>query len=315
MPTFNLIQLQYFCSVAETGSFAGAGIRENVSATAIAASISQLERAMKSQLCVRRRAHGVDLTPNGRLLLDEARALLKAAEEVDLKVAGQGKELVGPITVGCYPTFAPTLIPALIDGFSAVHPQVQVDFRIAPQGSLMELLSEGRIDLILVYDLNLPLDLQGFVLYETPVHIIVGARHRLAGRGSVELAELKDDPYVFFDSSPASDHAMEIFKNAGIMPNVRYRSEQYELTRALVARNLGYCMMIHRSRSNTSYEGLALETLELKPTMPLERVQVAWLRRTPLTSRAAAFAEFARDSVGREQQRWFDSVRGVKING
>ncbi|YCH08998.1 LysR substrate-binding domain-containing protein [Arthrobacter sp. alpha11c] len=315
MPSFNLVQLQYFCSVAETGSFAGASIRENVSATAIATSISQLERAMKTQLCVRRRAHGVDLTPSGRLLLDEARALLRAAEEVDLTVAGQGRDFVGPITVGCYPTFAPTLIPALIDGFAALHPRVDVDFRIAPQGGLMELLREGRIDLILVYDLNLPLDLEGVVLYETPVHIIVGARHRLAGKGSVALTELKDDPYVFFDSPPASDHALEIFKDFGITPNIRYRSEQYELTRALVARNLGYCMMIHRSRSKSSYEGLPLATLELEPAMPLERVQVAWLRRAPLTSRAAALTEFARDFVGKEQQRWFDSVRGVGGRG
>lgn len=293
MPSFTLIQLRYFLAVAETGSFAAAATRERVSATAVASAVGQLEQAVGAKLCIRRRAHGVELTRSGHVLRDEAVKLLRAADEVDRTVAGGGQELVGPLVVGCYGNFAPSLLPGLIEGFSARNPRVDVDFHIAAQDVLQAMLFDGRIDVALMYDIDLRHGVEKRRLYEARVYLLMSADHRLADREAVSLEQLKDDPYILFDSPPAGDRAMSIFADAGIEPHVRFRSEQFELTRALVARNLGYCMMIYRSRSNLSYEGLPLVEVALDPPVPSASVVLAWTTAGGLSARAAAFIDFA----------------------
>lgn len=293
MASFNLVQLRYFLSVADLGSFAAAAERENVSATAIASAVTQLERSLDTRLCVRRRALGVELTRAGRLLAAEAARLLSSADEIERTVAGAGRDLVGPLVVGCYGNFAPTLLPGLIEGFSALHPRVDVNFRIASQDVLQDLLLDGQIDLALVYDIDLRPGMMKKELYRSRVHLIVSAEHRFAERGSVTLSEMREDPYILFESPPAGDHALAIFEAHDITPRIRFRSEQFELTRALVARNLGYCMMVYRSRSHVSHEGLRLVELEITPEIDPESTILVWPRSMVLSTRAHAFADFA----------------------
>jgi DNA-binding transcriptional LysR family regulator len=82
---FSLIQLQYFLSVASLGSFAAAGLAENISPSAIASATTTLERSLGVQLLVRQRSKGVVLTPDGRWLAGEARRLLDSAETLSAR--------------------------------------------------------------------------------------------------------------------------------------------------------------------------------------------------------------------------------------
>src|SRR5690349_8025732 len=111
MVDFSLRQLTYFLAVAEAGSIAAAAARLHVTATAVAASVTELERILGVQLLVRRRAHGASLTPSGSYLAARAAALLREADELSLSVAGRGTELAGPLTLGCYVTLSPTVLP------------------------------------------------------------------------------------------------------------------------------------------------------------------------------------------------------------
>jgi len=58
--------------VAEGGTLTGAGRRLCISQSAGSLALGELERAPKVQLCVRREAHGITLTPPGKRLLAQA---------------------------------------------------------------------------------------------------------------------------------------------------------------------------------------------------------------------------------------------------
>ena len=73
---FSLRQLARFVAVAEEGSISAAAERLFMSQSAIADSITELDRGLGADLCMRRRAQGVFLTPTGKLLLNRARRLL-----------------------------------------------------------------------------------------------------------------------------------------------------------------------------------------------------------------------------------------------
>ena len=134
----------------------------------------ELEHALGSDLCVRRRAQGVSLTPMGKLVLERAKSLLAEAAELAYLVRGTGTELVGPLVVGCFVTLAPTVLPKLLTAFEEQHPQVTVDFIEGPQDQLREALLSGEIDAAVLYDMGPLEELDRIVLYEARGYALLG---------------------------------------------------------------------------------------------------------------------------------------------
>src|SRR5690606_30033921 len=122
MPTYTLRQLEYLVAVADAGSISPAAGALHVTPPAVASAITELERTLHTQLMVRRKAHGVVLTPTGTFLYNRATTLLRDAEELQLATASGGAELVGPLVLGCYATLAPTIVPTLMRWVAEQHP-------------------------------------------------------------------------------------------------------------------------------------------------------------------------------------------------
>lgn len=294
MSELTLVQLRYFCLVAEMGSFSAAGAKQHVSATAIASAITALENAVGAQLCVRRRSHGVRLTTSGQLLYTKARQLLASTEEMRLLLAGGGRELVGPLSIGCYSTFAPTILPELVETFNAAHPRVTLSLSVRSQELLIDDLLEGRLDCVLLYDIDLPDGLEKQVLYHAPIYILMSADHRLAMRTSVALKELQDDPLIIFESTPAGPHTFHVLQNHGLNAHVAYRTTEYELVRSMVARNLGYSLMIHRTPAAVSYEGRRLVHMPIHPPLSVEAAVAVWPQGVTPNPRVRELIQVAR---------------------
>src|SRR5436305_14964609 len=89
-PAYSLRQLQYFVVVAESGTIRAAAARLHVAESAVSMSLTELERTLQVQLVVRRRAHGVQITPSGRATLRLAKALLHQAHELEAEISGEG---------------------------------------------------------------------------------------------------------------------------------------------------------------------------------------------------------------------------------
>ena len=95
-PAFSLRQLLYFVTVAEAGTIREAA-RLHVTESAVSVAITELERAMRVRLCVRRRALGVTLTPSGLSTLRRAKVLLRQAGELAAEASGGPGALAGPL--------------------------------------------------------------------------------------------------------------------------------------------------------------------------------------------------------------------------
>jgi DNA-binding transcriptional LysR family regulator len=116
---------------------------------------SRLWRAVPwTQLCVRRKAHGITLTPTGTSVLRRARALLRQAADLEAEARDDTDELSGALPVGCYLTIAPTVLPRVLRGFGEVHPRVTIDFREGTQDALQQQLLDGELDLAVLYELD-----------------------------------------------------------------------------------------------------------------------------------------------------------------
>ena len=77
----SLRQLRYVVAAADTGHVTAAAKRLNVSQPSISSAIAELEAEIGVPLFIRHHARGVTLTPVGERVVNEARLLLKHAQD------------------------------------------------------------------------------------------------------------------------------------------------------------------------------------------------------------------------------------------
>ncbi len=297
----NLRQVQCFVLAVEHGTMTAAAQRLLVSQSAISLAISGLERDLGTQLLLRQRSRGLALTAAGQRFLPQARELLARAEELRADTQAQGGELTGSLTVGCFRTAAPFILPGLLETFAERHPQVALDFIEGPLPELERALHEGRCELALVYDLQVGPGIVCEALYEADAYVLLSPAHPLARRfgpqDAVPLRALAEHDLVLLDVPPSGAHITGVFEQQGVIPRVRYRISSMELLRSLVARNLGYALVISHPRSDVSYEGLPLESRVLQGPVRSTRFSIAWNADARRTLRARAFAEHCREMI------------------
>ncbi|MDD7919186.1 LysR family transcriptional regulator [Actinomycetospora callitridis] len=290
-PAYSLRQLAYFVAVAEAGTLAGASATLHVSASALSLALDELERALDAQLTVRRRAHGIRLTPAGQETLRRARRLLREADELADAAGGDPREVAGTVRVGCYTTLAPGLLPATIGRFTARHPRARVEFVEGSQDVLQRGLLDGELDVAVLYDHRLDPVLELTPLSSNTPHLVLPRDHRLVhGSAPVALADLVDEPMVLLDLPPSSEHALGVCLAAGLSPRIRYRTVNAETARALVGQGLGFTVLAQPEPGGRD-EVAAVPIAEDPAPLP---IVMGWSGRVAPTATARAFADAAR---------------------
>jgi DNA-binding transcriptional LysR family regulator len=291
----NLRQVECFVVAADAGSMTGAAERLHVSQSAVSLAVAGLERSLGTELFLRHRGRGLTLTLAGRELLVPARNLLADSEAVRSQADVIGHGLAGRLTVGCFGTGAPLVLPALMETFEQRYPGMTLDFVEGSTAVLEEALLGGACEIALMYDIGLHVTLDKEPLYSTVPYALVAPEHELAERDRVTLAELSEFDFVALDVQPVHEHQLGLFAFAGVAPRVRYRTSSYELARSLVARNLGFTLLISRPYGDVSYEGRPLRIVPLEGDVKTVDVMLATPPGVRPTLRAQAFAAHCRE--------------------
>lgn len=169
------------------------------------------------QLTVRRKAHGVTLTPTETQMLRLARDMLRQGEDLE-NVASGGDTPSGVLSIGCYVSLAPTALPPLLQEFSALHPGLDLDFAEGTQDVLQHRLLSGELDLAILYDMEVRPEMRRAVIHTMRPHILLPDGHRFAGRHSVSLVDLAEEPMVLLDAPPSSHNTLGIVERLGVVP-------------------------------------------------------------------------------------------------
>ncbi len=78
-----------------------------------------------------------------------------------------------------------------------------------------------------------------------------------------------------------------------IEPLIGHRTQNFELTRCLVGRGLGYALLFQNPPIEQTYEGHSVITRPITEKVPPSRVVMAFPRGAQLTARARRFIEYA----------------------
>jgi DNA-binding transcriptional LysR family regulator len=305
--SLNLHQVECFVVAAQEGTLTAAAERLLLSQSAVSLAVAGLERSLGVQLFIRKRARGLALTAAGQAFLPEARDLLAHAEDVRASAESAASALTGRLTVGCFRTTAPFLLPVLLETFGREHPEVDLLFLEGTLHDIERALLDGRCEIAIMYDIDVNPALERESLYGRVPYVLVAPEHELAGKARVALEELADFEMIMLDVPPSREYFEGMFAHAGVSPSVRYATGSYELVRSLVARNLGFGLLISRPYGDTSYEGRPLEAIPLAGDVLPVDLCLAWPRGVRRTRRARAFAEHCRTVLmGKDGPRTFD---------
>ena len=298
MTEVSLRQLELFAALPNFTTLSAAAAHLHISESALSQAITGLERAVGEQLCVRRKARGLTLTPTGQQFAKQARQIVADTRELVLS-AGGGQQLSGPVKLGCYSTFATNVVPELLEGFPRRHPGVHIEITVGTNEELLFALEAGRLDVALVYDVSLPVGYRRRKLYATELEVHLHPEHPLATAGTIDLPDLVGEPYIQFHATPGTVNVIDAFAARGLEPDISVSVPEIGLVEALVGRGLGYGLLMSRPGAlPTSLEGLPVVTRPLDPPVTRSHVVAIWPEDMNLTPRASALLDFAEEKFG-----------------
>lgn len=202
------------------------------------------------------------------------------------------------LALGCFQTFAPYVVPALVARLKKLHPGIALTLVEADQRNLLASLHRGELDLALLYDFGIDRDIEVEQLAELSPYVLLPQGHALADTQTVELEALVQEPLILLDVEPSRDYFLSLFRDRGLEPFIGYRTSSFEMVRGLVGHGLGYSLLATKPANNISYDGRALVTRALSGEVKNSRLVLAHLASRPMDASALAFAGHCRSFFG-----------------
>jgi LysR family transcriptional regulator, benzoate and cis,cis-muconate-responsive activator of ben and cat genes len=192
-----LRHLRYFVAVAEMENVSRAATqRLHVAQPSLSRQIRDLEDEVGVQL-LERTAKSVRLTDAGRAFLDEARAILKHADEAVLKARGvAGKQ---ELRVGDWPLGTGRVMPMLLRAYQQAMPNVHVKLHDWTVDQNIAGVRDGRLQLAILLPplkANALAELRFQEVATARVSLAVSANHPFARRQSVSLTDAAREPFI-----------------------------------------------------------------------------------------------------------------------
>ncbi|WP_433786316.1 LysR family transcriptional regulator [Actinomycetospora sp. CA-101289] len=258
-----LRQLVSFDAVVRHGGFGRAAEHLHIAQPAVSAHIRRLEDELGVRLLART-TRRVGLTEAGELFLARVRRVLTELETARDEAADLAAVLRGEVVLGTAPVLGGLDLAAALAAFAARHPGVLLTVRSAPVAGLLADLDVGEVDLVLgPLDDDLPRHQTATPLVEDDLVLLTPPGHRLARSARIDLADLRDDPFVCLPPDSGLRRALDAAAaDAGFRADVPLEAPTPADVRAFVGAGLGVALL---AASTVRDAGPAVGVHEVRP--------------------------------------------------
>ena len=158
----SLKQLSYLVALAKELNFTRAAESCFVGQSTLSAGLKELEEGLGIRL-VERDRQNVSLTPAGVGVLERARVILAASEDLVEYSNALSKPMTATIRLGVIPTIAPFLLPNVLPDIRQRFPNLKITLREDLTKNLLTRLADHQLDFALI---ALPYDVSGLLVKE-----------------------------------------------------------------------------------------------------------------------------------------------------
>lgn len=272
-------QLVQFLTITETRSISEAARQLGITQPAISRSIKQLEESLGVQL-LERRATGVVLTPEGRILARRVKLMSIEYEHALAEMVDLNQGLGGRLRIAAGPVWILELLPPVIKEFHEQFPNVRVSVVSGGHPGQLEQLLSGELDAV-CGTLDFPAHSE--IIKETILRI----RHTVIARQGHPLSLLKRVSARDLASYPWLVHANHLQSTSRI--GSYFSQHGLEPPRiAVETSTLGAVAFLRKSDFLTTYAVQGLETLRELGLTGIEQEGTLWDFEAGIVSRRSS---------------------------
>ncbi|WP_336773584.1 LysR family transcriptional regulator [Paenibacillus sp. MMO-58] len=279
-----LLQLQYFLTVARLEHVTEAARHLHVTQSSLSKTIQRLEEDLGVPL-FDRVGRKLRLNESGsRFLLRAERALFELdqgkQELNDLSSSEQGTIELAVNTA--------SMLPNILREFRKKKPNIQFHVQMLTTQEMVAHLHRGDIDFCLSSPPLEGEDIECRIMYRDPILLAVPKSHRLAGRSSVSLPELKDEWFVGVKKGYGTrDLVDSICKKAGFEPKFVYEGDEPARINALVEAEIGIAFIPGTARNSNGQ----IAYLEIEKNELVREIALLWHKSRYVSRAAQSFRE------------------------
>src|SRR5215813_12286210 len=275
-----LKDLRYLVAVADTRHFGRAAEKCFVSQPTLSAQLKKLEDYLGVQL-IERQPKNVTLTEAGEQIVERARRMLEASEEIMTLAHAHRDPLAGKLRLALLPTIGPYLLPRVSQVMRKALPRLELRLYEYQTGQMLEKLEAGDLDLGI---LALPVDAQGLEtreLYTEPFMVAVPDQHRLAKRETVRVDDLEGETLLLLeDGHCLRDQALEVCSRVGTQEKQDFRATSLETLRQMVATGAGVTLLPDLASRGAYGNARGVVTRPFSRPAPVRHVGGVWRKTT-----------------------------------
>lgn len=284
LPPFSLRQLQYFVTLARTGSFTETAERVAVTQPALSTAIRQMESLLGGPV-FDRATHPVTLTDLGREILPLAEHLLETADTTFSSMKDSARLRQQIVRLSMLPASTGRVIPVL-GAVAANMPAIRYEIRDVIHPELANDVLSGASDI----GIGVPCDDPRLVeqpLFVDTLAVVMRADDPWASASAVPWARLSERKLAMFQRGDIADWLGKLAE-AQHVPRIEvvYRAEFVETLWELVRARMALSVL------PLMYEDLLFDSqLTFRPLIePTITRRIVALRRVPLVHSAAVDA-------------------------
>jgi len=296
-----LRHLRYFVAVAEELHFGRAALRLNLAQPPLSQQIRSLEAELGVALFLRT-SRRVELTTEGRLFLEQARAVLLHARKAAEMMQAASRGEAGRISIAFVTSAVYALVPAVLREFRRTCPAVEMHCVEMKPARQTEALKQREIDVGFVRTISSDDLFQAETLTREPLILAIPEEHRYAGRKRVLLSAFASDSFILLPRAVGPgfyDAAISSCEQAGFEPRLAQEVGEWQTVLALVAAGLGVALVPESVRNwqrpGVVYCDLIGQTAEVE-------LKLLW-RRHEITPVIETFIGVARQVARMRQKR------------
>jgi DNA-binding transcriptional LysR family regulator len=204
----NLQQMEALIFLVEEGSFSLAAQKMHITQPALTKNIRNAEDYLGAPL-VNRSSTGITLTPEGKIIYDYARRMIKLREEAKEKIGALGANTGGNIYIGASTIPATYILPRVLSALRGYHPDITMYIKTSDSEDVMNMVLANEVEMGIIGKSPSNKKLESQKLWKDRLILTVPKKHKWSKTKSVVMNELFTEPFIVREKGSATRDFME----------------------------------------------------------------------------------------------------------
>jgi LysR family transcriptional regulator, transcription activator of glutamate synthase operon len=281
-------ELEIFLEFSRTQHLGKTAERLNSSVPSIQRAVRRLEMRI-GVILVEADGRRIRLSAAGRTLAAQAASVIRArTDALDVVRAASGRRQT--LRLGHMFSLGRSLVPTLVAELLRREPATRVYLRHGLTNALVASVLAGEIDAAFVSPCPVEPDLSVITLFTEAVLLCVSVQSPFAARSRIELAELRDEPFIAAPEGSGTRYDLfQACARAGFVPRVVVEVGDASTMEHIASTGIGVALV---PESMCTYTHPDVVRIPLSDHTPLQRTVALVYPRNP--QRNGAFSELLR---------------------